>query len=442
MKKLLAVLLSLPMAFAFAQTPLAPSATVGFSIPPAPSMKPSSTPPAELSATFPNGIRISDFARTVLQDVLHSPYIFSSEFLESKDVVGFSTDKLKRADSERLLRDILQERGFGLDRRDGYFRVFKLKDAEMPDLREEFIYRPRHRDLGYLSSVIQPLFSADSFSYQRQVSGSTNSKAVSPTERRPVDDGSSVYSSVTRTDTDVFVFRGLARDITRLKTLLAELDVPVPKVLVRAIVLEVSNGKNDGFSVSTVANLLSDRLKLSLGGGDMLSNYMTFKAGSFDAVASAIATSSEVKVVNSPTVYVETGVTASLSVGKSVPTLGAIVTSGNNTQSQSVDYQQTGVILSITPTVREDSIGFSVHQEVSDALPTDTGVKSSPTLSKNSLDTKLSMKSGEWVVLGGLQSTKDSSVKNHVPFFDFLRLGDVKANTKNDIVILINLQAS
>lgn len=402
-------------------------------------------PPPMMDASFPQGIRLTEFARVVLQDVLKKPFIFSSDFLQSPSQVGFSAKELKAKGSEALLRDVLSEHGFTLQFSSGYYRIAKVKESDKPDLREDFYYRPKHRDLAYLSRILQPLFPQGGFTYQRQADVQQSPQASQQTGgqasqgQRPVDTGGSLYSMTTGTDGDAFVFRGLPKDIARLQSLLTQVDIPVPRVLVRAIILEVQSRESQGFSVSAVGSLLAGRLGFSIQ-ADAFTKQLTFKSGDFNAVASALASDGTVKVVTAPSVYAETGAQAQLSVGASVPTLGAIQYNGNGQSQQSVQYQDTGVILSVTPRVLDDAISLSVKQEISDAVSTTTGVQNSPTLTKRSLSTVLNMASGDWVILGGLTTDKDTNTADSLPFWRSFKTGTTKAKDKVDIVVLLYVE--
>lgn len=399
-------------------------------------------PPPTLDASFPHGIRLTEFARVVLQDVLKQPFIFSSDFLSSSAQVGFSAKELKKNGSESLLRDVLAEHGFSLQFSANYYRIYRVKDDEKPDLREDFYYRPKHRDLAYLSRILQPLFPRGGFTYQRQadVPQRPNQQESSPGSR-PVDDGSSLYSTTSNSEGDAFVFRGLGKDIAHLQSLLEQIDTPVPRVLVRALILEVQNRDSSGFSVSAIGSLLSSKLGFSIA-ADGFANHLSFKSSNFEGVASALASDGSVNVLTAPSIYAETGAQAQLSVGASVPTIGAIQYNGNGQSQQSVQYQDTGVILSVTPRVLDESISLQIKQELSDAVATTTGVQNSPTLTKRSLSTVLNMNSGEWVILGGLTTDKQTSTTDSLPFWRSFKTGRTDINEKVDIVVLLYVERS
>lgn len=400
-----------------------------------------------LEASFAGGIRLTEFARVVLQDVLHAPFVFSSDFLSSSAQVGFSSAQLKKSGTESLLRDVLAEHGFSLERKGAFYRVGKLQEQDKVDNRQDFFYRPKYRDLGYLSGILQPLFPNGGFTYKRQIdpgqsspNGQSQQQAGQGGPGRATDNGQSLYSMTNQTNVETFIYRGSEKDVSRLKKILEQIDTPVPRVLVRAFVLEVASNETTGYSVSAVANLLSGRLGLNLGTA-ATANALTFKNANFQAVASAFASDNSVKVLTAPSIFAETGAVASLSVGNSVPTLGSITYNGNGQSQQSVTYTDTGVILRFTPRVLDDAISINLEQELSDAIQTQTGVQASPTLTKRNLKTTLNLNSGDWVILGGLSSNKSSNMSSGLPFFRSI-FSSGSEQARSDIVVVLYVEKS
>lgn len=393
-----------------------------------------------LDASFPHGLSLVEFARIVLQDVLKAPFVFADDFLVSKAAVGFSAKQLKFSGSESLLRDVLREHNYTLTKSGGYYRISRYDEKKSLS---DFWYTPKHRSVGYLSSIVRPLFADGSFSYDRQNTVSRPSGSGGG-QGQPVDDGGSVYSMTSQTNVDAFLFRGSPADVARLQAVLAQVDVPVPKVLVRALVLEVSSASSDAWGVSAVAKLLSDKLAINLSGNvQNMAGSLSFKGPDFELVAGLFGNTSDVSVLTAPSVYAENGAQANLSVGSSVPVLGAIQYSGTGDRSQqSVEYRDTGVILRLTPRVYDKSITLEVAQEISDAVATTTGVAGSPTLMKRSLNTVLSLASGEFAILGGLSSSKSSGAKDYIPFLDKFKLwlGGSAARSNTEVVIVLYVE--
>lgn len=103
---------------------------------------------------------------------------------------------------------------------------------------------------------------------------------------------------------------------------------------------------------------------------------------------------------------------------------------------QSVDYKQSGVILTATPEIRVDVIELQLQQELSNFVVTKTGVNGSPTLIKRAVNTKLGLLPGEVVVLAGLQDDQEDASQNRMPFFGWL-LGEERQEKRSEILVFI-----
>lgn len=106
---------------------------------------------------------------------------------------------------------------------------------------------------------------------------------------------------------------------------------------------------------------------------------------------------------------------------------------------QSVDYKQSGIILTARPEIRDQVIELDLTQELSNFIATSTGVNGSPTLIKRAVNTRLSLQSGELVVLAGLQDDKIEKQQNRLPFFGWL-IGDQQQNTNTEILVFLEVQ--
>jgi general secretion pathway protein D len=169
---------------------------------------------------------------------------------------------------------------------------------------------------------------------------------------------------------------------------------------------------------------------------------------------SALARDSNSRVISNPKVMTRNGENASINVGQEVPTVTsqAVPTGGTpglgggstNTVPQTVQYRNTGVLLRVRPVVHaSDRIDLEVNQEVSSAEPTLTGVTTSPTIRKRSIETKLTARDGETILLGGLISddVSDSNVgvpgAKDVPFFGRAFRSDRVARDRTELVVMI-----
>jgi len=226
-------------------------------------------------------------------------------------------------------------------------------------------------------------------------------------------------------------------EVARFREMAQFLDRAPDAVEVQAIVLEVSDGSRTGFGVSMVLDALRSGVGLNVSGG-VEANQLTFRSGSFEGVLSAVAGSSNVRVVSSPRLRGRSGEKLRLQVGSDVPTLGAVVENPVGSTAQSIQYRASGVIFEVTPLVLGRRIGLDVHQELSAFAETETGVRGSPTLSKRALDTSLDLESGEWAVIGGLSSSEDQVARQSL--FGIVPIGKTRTQRKTELVLLINVR--
>ena len=106
---------------------------------------------------------------------------------------------------------------------------------------------------------------------------------------------------------------------------------------------------------------------------------------------------------------------------------------------QSIDYKQSGVILTVVPEIRQDIIELTLQQELSNFVVTKSGVNNSPTLIKRAVNTKLGLVPGEVVVLAGLQDDQEDETQNRMPWVGWL-LGEERQQKRSEILVFIEVQ--
>ena len=129
-----------------------------------------------------------------------------------------------------------------------------------------------------------------------------------------------------------------------------------------------------------------------------------------------------------------------ISVGSDVPVLGAVtVPAGGGAPIQSVNYQSSGVMLDIRPVVLVDSVLVTLTQQISNFTSTDTGVNGSPTLLKRELASKVAVKSGELVLLGGLEETSATVAGSGLPFLPRWLRSRSSEELRTDLIVMLQV---
>lgn len=145
------------------------------------------------------------------------------------------------------------------------------------------------------------------------------------------------------------------------------------------------------------------------------------QVGSIKAVLNALAANSKLNIISSPHIMVSDNHTAKIQVGDRVPTVSqtqALATTAVTTGViSSVQYLDTGIMLSVTPHINAGGlVTMEISQEVSNAVKTVTSGIDSPTISKRSAQSTVTVQAGETMVLGGLISDKASNASSGLPY--------------------------
>jgi general secretion pathway protein D len=163
---------------------------------------------------------------------------------------------------------------------------------------------------------------------------------------------------------------------------------------------------------------------------------------------SALQAVTKVRVLSSPELMVLDGQAASLVVGDLVPYLSQ---TSQNTESagapviNSINYQETGVILQVTPHIGSDGlVTLDVAQQVSGVAPTiTTSGLNSPTFTQRAVTSRVAIQDGQTVGLAGLISDSDSHTNQGIPFLKNVPLlGDLfgsqnNQRTRTELLVLI-----
>jgi hypothetical protein len=234
----------------------------------------------------------------------------------------------------------------------------------------------------------------------------------------------------------VVVLTGTRKQLDKMLKLCDEVDDQAVKVRVSATFVEVSTNEASGVGVSLVANVLGARLGVKL--GDASAGSLSLSSGGFQAVIDAIASDGRFKQVAAPTAIVDAYEKGSLSFGDSVPTLASTTLDRNGNAVQQVTYQQSGILLNVSPSVvGSGRINVVVDGQISSFAPTTTGVSGSPTLSKRQVQTSVTLNDGEVVLIGGLNNNKTVSAGSGFSFLpkSWATRSDSSANT--DLVLVL-----
>ena len=232
-----------------------------------------------------------------------------------------------------------------------------------------------------------------------------------------------------------------------IKAALEQLDIVATQVIIEASILEVTltdelrYGLEWTFS-NDIGNQREGRGLLTSGeDGPALqvpgfSYVVTNTFGDIKAVLNALSEQSLINVISTPSVMVLDNHTAYIHVGDQVPIIDEQSTSDASDTSritQSITYKDTGVKLSVTPSVNAGGlVTMDVEQSVTDVGPIDAATEQRAFLERN-IKSKVAVRSNQSVVLGGLIRENATKGDRGVPFLHTLPVvGPLFGATSND----------
>jgi general secretion pathway protein D len=232
-------------------------------------------------------------------------------------------------------------------------------------------------------------------------------------------------------------------EYTKIRKTLEQLDVVATQVLIEASIVEVTLTDDLKYGLEwTFDNAVGSDYNggglLDLGSGlgrvtPGFSYSITNSAGAVRAVLNTLAQESLINVISTPSVMVLDNHTAQIQVGDQQPIQNQqVVTNGGNVQT-SITYRDTGVRLEVTPSVNDGGlVTMEIAQEVTDVGPIDTATGQRSFLNRN-VNSKVAVRNGESVVLGGLIRDNATTGRNGVPLLmDIPVIGNLFSTTTDN----------
>ncbi|XAH22993.1 type II secretion system secretin GspD [Xylophilus sp. GW821-FHT01B05] len=220
-------------------------------------------------------------------------------------------------------------------------------------------------------------------------------------------------------------------EFLKIEATLKRLDVRVPQVLIEASIIEVTlkgnlqyglewSFQNGGRGLTGIGQLSNANNTVAGSLAEAASGFsyaITNSSGAVRAALNALASDSLVKVISSPSLMVMDNQVASIMVGDQVPIqTGTTIVTGVGT-TNSFQYKDTGVQLQVLPSVNAGNI---VTMQLSQAV-TDVGtIRDQATgqypFRQRQITSKVAVRSGEALVLGGLIRDNTGNGNNGIPF--------------------------
>lgn len=366
-----------------------------------------------------------------------------------------------------------------------------LDSSDSLEQERVFVYKVRNGKAVNLTHALAMIYDMQGSSLTIDTSsGNTrtdtiNSSASRNTTNRNTNNRSGTLNSGTNTLTDLqsnvfntpvrvfadgvlnrLVIRTTPRTYASIKALLNRLDAVPAQVLLQVLVVEVTLTESTKFGLEFSALAKDGDTSRTLLG----TNYSnitkpettdsgTVNGSGFSGLLEdpknpatrfgyiqALAGNGAIKVVSSPQLLVSSHTQAVINVGTRVPVISNAITttSSSGDLNKTYQYEDTGIILTITPQVTSTNlIALKVKQELSDVTSNPDPDIENPYINQRVVNTSMTIANGRTMIIGGLiqEKVNDSlssiPIINQIPILNRLTGSTDASVERSEILVLI-----
>lgn len=231
------------------------------------------------------------------------------------------------------------------------------------------------------------------------------------------------------------IIQGTPSEYEGIHKILRQLDIAPRQVLIDAKIYEVSltgafaNGiaafiQNKSAPADGAPTLASRALNGFLSGGavGLTAGALVGKSRELLFFMSTQDVESRSRVIAAPSIIATDSIAATINVGTEVPTLASqavtgVQSGGSSLFANTITNRQTGVTLSITARVNPSGIvTLIVNQDVSAPQGASSGGIQSPSFSRRSINTQVTVEDGDTIAIGGIINESNTYSSTGIPF--------------------------
>ncbi|MFQ5706416.1 MAG: secretin N-terminal domain-containing protein [bacterium] len=395
-----------------------------------------------------------DLRQADLADVLRMLAKLSKlNIVASNEVTGKVTVSLSNVTIREALDNIVRANGYDYVW-DGNVILVKQKDKFQFEDLETRIYRLKYIDARNLQAILK-----DVLSKQAKVHVfSQNFQQQNEETQGQGQDGTQGTSSRRLSRSSTLIVSDSRANLEQVSAMIAALDVPTPQIMIEAKLIEVSPQRTDklGINWSKTLNAQVFReviepsgspnrfsVEVPLDGGGV--NYGTLSVSQFGAVLDFLNSSTNSKLISNPRILAMDNQVAEISVGTNVPIPQITRGVGGQGDVVTFDYRDVNISLRVTPHVGDnETITLFVNPVIEEITgEVRAGENSAPITSKREVQTVVTVKSNETVVIGGLIKERNIETLDKVwligdvPLIGSLFRHKDKTKQQTDLLIFI-----
>ena len=254
-------------------------------------------------------------------------------------------------------------------------------------------------------------------------------------------------------DTNSLIVRTNPKNYDKVKDVIAELDRPVPQVLIKVLVAEVTH--DDTTDLGAEFSILNLRASGNGSKGGTSVGLKNLTGGmvaqilenNFTATIHALESVGKLDVLSRPYILASDNQLASITVGQEVPFVDSSRITDTGQTINTLAYKDVGILLDVVPHINSEGL---VIMDVAPTISALTGqtvaitdTTGQPIIATRSAQTRVAIRDGQTIVIGGLMEDRKTETIDKVPLLgDIPYLGELfkrrqKKKTKTELLIFL-----
>lgn len=351
--------------------------------------------------------------------------------------------------------------------------VIKELDENPEQDRQIFLYPLKNASAENLMEILNNLFTKmqtlndqnTGTTDQQFQGGQRAAQPAQPSQASGSSDGGDDLSEETYfeadLDTNTVLVLTSSKNYEKIKPILDELDKPVAQVLIKVLFAELSHSDtvdlgtefsmmnlNNGGSVQTT-QVFGGPSPLSYQGAQASSTGLAVRTieGDIDFTIRALQETGRLNVLSRPYILASNNQLATITVGEEVPIpTGTTEVAG---QSQTtIDYRDDiGIVLNVTPSINPDGlVTMTVNPRITTRSAESVAITetlNAEAFATRSAETKIAVRDGQTIVIGGLiedqlkETVKKVPLLGDIPILDWLFKRTIKEKKKTELLIFL-----
>ncbi len=323
--------------------------------------------------------------------------------------------------------------------------VSKLDEIEANE-RDQIVYELRNARASDVAATLREYFSGESDTF-REILGPDRSGSLIRLLEREV--------TVQGDESSQRLIVGVSPKYREtIDSIVEELDSTPPQVMIQVLLAEVTLDESTDWGLdfrggpAGSRGVLGQFLTAGVGAATALGvPNLSVTSLDFELLVRALEDQGLLEVLSRPQILVNNNEPARIQVGQNIAIIEGVERLDNGNTRSDVSRRDVGIIMDVTPSINTDGfVRMVIEPEISTVSSQTTQISEdfvSPIINTREIQTNVTVKDGETIVIGGLIQTTKTERDTKVPFFgDVPLIGELfksyeTSNVKTELLVIL-----